>query len=160
MSNRSMREVVARAVSDPGAVMRALGEPCQAGAHILHRTADLTIVNIVWPIGYIIPPHNHGMWAVIGVYAGREDNILWRRLPEGSAAGVEAAGAKTLGEREVLPLGADVIHSVINPVNRLTGAIHIYGGDFYGVPRSEWEPDQLREKPYDMERLLKMSGQA
>jgi len=28
------------------------------------------------------------------------------------------------------PLGTDIIHSVINPINKLTGAIHIYGGDF------------------------------
>ena len=26
-------------------------------------------------------PHNHEMWAVIGVYTGREDNIFWRRIP-------------------------------------------------------------------------------
>jgi len=25
-----------------------------------------------------IMPHNHRMWAVIGIYTGREDNIFWR----------------------------------------------------------------------------------
>jgi hypothetical protein len=28
------------------------------------------------------------------------------------------------------PLGLDIIHSVTNPVDRLTGAIRVYGGDF------------------------------
>ena len=32
-------------------------------------------------------PHNHQMWAVIGIYigiyTGREDNIFWRRVPGG-----------------------------------------------------------------------------
>ncbi len=26
-------------------------------------------------------PHNHNMWAAIGVYQGREDNILFAHLP-------------------------------------------------------------------------------
>jgi len=25
-----------------------------------------------------IMPDNHRMWAVIGIYTGREDNIFWR----------------------------------------------------------------------------------
>ena len=24
-------------------------------------------------------PHDHAMWAVIGIYGGREDNIFWKR---------------------------------------------------------------------------------
>jgi hypothetical protein len=27
-----------------------------------------------------VMPHNHNMWAIIGIYTGREDNILWRRI--------------------------------------------------------------------------------
>ena len=46
-----------------------------------------------------IMPHNHRMWAVIGVYTGREDNIFWRRLPGAGRGMIEAAGAKSLGER-------------------------------------------------------------
>jgi predicted metal-dependent enzyme (double-stranded beta helix superfamily) len=93
---------------------------------------------------------------VIGVYTGREDNILWRRLPDDANGTVEAAGAKTLGETDTIAFGADVIHSVVNPVPRLTGAIHVYGGDFFGVSRSEWDPESLHEKPYDMEKVLRM----
>jgi hypothetical protein len=40
---------------------------------------------------------------------------------------------------------------VINPIKRLTGAIHIYGGDFFATPRSEWDPETLRERPFDLE---------
>jgi predicted metal-dependent enzyme (double-stranded beta helix superfamily) len=40
-------------------------------------------------------PHNHQMWAVIGVYTGREDNIFWRRIPGGGGR-LEAAGARAL----------------------------------------------------------------
>ena len=154
--NRHVREIVARAVSDPGAVLRALGEPEKSGVGIIYRAPDLTILNVVWPANAVIMPHNHEMWAVIGVYTGREDNILWRRLPEDANGRIEAAGAKTLGSSDTLPLGPDVIHSVVNPVKRLTGAIHVYGGDFFAVSRSEWEPETLVEKPYDMEKVMRL----
>ena len=41
-----------------------------------------------------------------------------------------------------------------NPIGRLTGAIHVYGGDFFGVPRSEWDPERLVEQPGDVQRTL------
>jgi predicted metal-dependent enzyme (double-stranded beta helix superfamily) len=53
-------------------------------------------------------------------------------------------------------MGKDMIHSVVNPLGRVTGAIHVYGGDFFATPRSEWDPESLREKPYDMEKVLRM----
>ena len=36
-----------------------------------------------------------------------------------------------------------------NPLDRLTGAIHVYGGDFFGGGRSEWDPENLLERDYD-----------
>ena len=57
-------------------------------------------------------------------------------------------------EREAVPLGLEIIHSVINPVSRLTGAIHVYGGDFFAVSHSQWDPEHLVEQPYDVSRLL------
>ena len=155
-ASHDVRQIVGRAVADPPGVMRTLGTPTQGGIECLHRSADLTIINVVWRVGQIIMPHNHAMWAVIGVYTGREDNILWRRLPDRTGGEVEAAGAKTLGETDTIAFGPDVIHSVVNPLSRLTGAIHVYGGDFFGIARSEWDPELLREKPYDMEKVLRM----
>jgi hypothetical protein len=70
-----------------------------AGLHKLHQSHDLTILNVVWAPMMTIMPHNHSMWAVIGIYTGREDNIFWRRLPDGSGK-VEAAGAQALCERD------------------------------------------------------------
>src|SRR6185369_8684264 len=117
-SHKAVREVVARAVADPGAVLAGLGEPAQAGVEGLYRGDDLTILNVVWGPKMTIMPHNHLIWAVIGVYTGREDNIFWRRVPGADGGRIEAAGAKSLGERDAEPLGRDVIHSVTNPVSR------------------------------------------
>jgi hypothetical protein len=36
-------------------------------------------------------------------------------------------------------------------IRRLTAAIHIYGGGFFRTPRSEWDAETLRERPFDLE---------
>jgi predicted metal-dependent enzyme (double-stranded beta helix superfamily) len=149
-----VRDAVARAVATPAEVLKAFGEPQRAAVHVLHRSPEMTVFNLVWGPRMCQLPHNHGMWAVIGIYTGREDNIFWRR-PAGVPGGrIEAAGARALSEREAVPLGPEIIHSVINPIKRLTGAIHVYGGDFFAVPKSEWDPERLVEEPYDVDKTF------
>jgi predicted metal-dependent enzyme (double-stranded beta helix superfamily) len=159
-THKAAREVVARAVADPAGVLAGLGEPQRAGVAVLHHGDDLTILNVVWGRGMTIMPHNHQMWAVIGVYTGREDNIFWRRVPGEASGLIEAAGAKSLGERDAEPLGRDIIHSVTNPLGRLTGAIHVYGGDFIGAVRSEWDPESLCEGRYDLPKNMRLFEEA
>jgi predicted metal-dependent enzyme (double-stranded beta helix superfamily) len=155
-SYKSVREVVARAVSNPTAVIKGLGEPKRGQIQKLYHTDDLTILNVIWAPRMTLYPHNHQMWAVIGVYSGREDNIFWRRVPGSPNGTVQAAGAKSLSERDAEPLGRDIIHSVTNPIPRLTGAIHVYGGDFFNASRSEWDPETLREQRCDVDRIMQL----
>ena len=49
-------------------------------------------------------------------------------------------------------LGHDVIHAVKNPRSTPTAAIHVYGGDFFATPRSEWDPETQEERPSSGER--------
>jgi predicted metal-dependent enzyme (double-stranded beta helix superfamily) len=147
-------EVVSAAVTAPAEILHVLGEPRRAGVNVLYRSAELTILNLIWGPQMCQLPHDHRMWAVIGIYTGREDNIFWRRSAGDPAGRIEAAGAKALGAREAVPLGPDIIHSVINPISRLTGAIHVYGGDFFAATHSQWDPERLLEEPYDVQRLL------
>jgi predicted metal-dependent enzyme (double-stranded beta helix superfamily) len=159
-SHKSVREVVARAVSDPSAVLKTLGEPTRAEMQALYRAADLTILNVIWAPWMTLLPHNHQMWAVIGIYSGREDNIFWRRVPGSATGEVEAAGARALREKDAEPLGRDIIHSVTNPIPRLTGALHVYGGDFFGVPRSEWDAESLQEQCCDGAKMARRFEEA
>jgi len=153
---KAVRETVARAVADVPALEKALGTPERGGVQRVYVSDELTIINVIWAPFMTIRPHNHNMWAVIGVYGGREDNIFWRRLKDDPDGRIEAAGANSLGPGEVRPLGDDIIHSVTNPTTRLTGAIHVYGGDFFEKHRSEWEPEGLTEQDYDIERNMQL----
>jgi predicted metal-dependent enzyme (double-stranded beta helix superfamily) len=152
-----VRELVAGAVSEPERIAAALGEP-RAGVHPLYRGADLTIIDFAWAPWMTFKPHNHNMWAVIGIVSGREDNIFWRRI----ADTIEAVGARTVGPGDVVPLGRDVIHSVVNPLGKMTRAIHVYGGDFFEPtqPRSEWDPETLIERPWDMDDTRRLFAEA
>jgi predicted metal-dependent enzyme (double-stranded beta helix superfamily) len=154
LAQQAIREILARVVEAPREALNVLGEPRRAEVQTLHHSANLTILNVIWGPRMTVMPHNHNMWAVIGIYTGREDNILWRRLPDDSSGRIEAVGAKALSEGDAFPLGRDIIHSVTNPIARLTGAIHVYGADFFGVPRSEWDPERLVEQPGDVQKTL------
>lgn len=199
-----IREIAARAVSEPGEVLRTLGEPQRAELKTLYRAPDLTVLNVIWAPWMTLLPHNHQMWAVIGIYTGREDNIFWRRVggqteapqphstkgalrlrsgqalsdpptahpiapkdgamrvghPHHDSRQIEAAGARALSVGDAEPLGRDVIHSVTNPIPRLTGAVHIYGGDFFAPGRSEWDAETLIEQACDPERIAARFAEA
>jgi predicted metal-dependent enzyme (double-stranded beta helix superfamily) len=155
---RAVLELVSEAVSDPAAVASALGEPEHAGPQTLYRAADLTVLNFAWAPWMCFKPHNHNMWSVVGIFSGREDNVFWRRTERS----IEAAGARSLGLGEVAPLGRDIIHSVTNPVGKMTRAIHVYGGDFFAPVRrrSEWDPETLVERPWDIEDTRRLFAEA
>jgi predicted metal-dependent enzyme (double-stranded beta helix superfamily) len=148
-AQKTIRELLREAVADPCQVVRVLGEPKKAGIELLYRSAEMTIINLVWGPHMTAMPHNHHMWAVIGMYGGREDNIFWRTLPDDARWPLEAAGASALMPTDVCALGKDIIHSVTNPLGKLTSAIHIYGGDFVSQQREQWEEETLRKRPYD-----------
>ena len=155
---RAVRELVAEALSEPASVASALDAPEHAGFRTLYRGPDVTVLDFSWAPWMCFKPHNHNMWSVVGIVSGREDNVFWRRT-EGS---IEAAGARSLGSGDVAPLGRDIIHSVTNPIGKMTRAIHVYGGDFFAPvrPRSEWDPETLTERPWDMEDTQRLFAEA
>jgi len=152
----AIRELVEAAVREPGQVVRTLGEPKLSGVETIYRTDDLTILNLCWGPRMVFKPHDHRMWAVIGIYGGREENTFYQR----SDTGLKQHGMRELNTKDVVPLGKSIIHAVTNPLDTITGAIHVYGGDFFATPRSEWDPKTLREQPYDIEATIRAFEEA
>lgn len=148
----AVNEVLARAVSTPGAVLAALGDPEKAGLNVLLSSPTLTIFAATWTPQMNLMPHNHLMWANIGIYTGREDNIFWTKEPDG----IKASGAAALFVKDTAMLPDSAVHSVTNPLQRFTGGIHIYGGDFFHTARSQWDPETLEEEPSDGDRIRDM----
>jgi predicted metal-dependent enzyme (double-stranded beta helix superfamily) len=154
----AVREVLQRAVATPGQVAAAL-DPQEGGFTLLHHAPDLTVLHVVWAPGMRIYPHDHRMWAAIGIYAGQEDNEFFRRAGDDRRT-LTASGGKRLEVGDVAVLGDATIHAVANPLRQLTAAIHVYGGDFVNQPRSQWGPGAPVEVPYDMDEARRQFAAA
>lgn len=144
----AVRDLLERAVADADAVADAL-PPLRGELVPLHVSEQLTVLKIVWAPGMVLGPHDHRMWAAIGVYSGGEDNRFFRR----NGTTLLEAGGRSLRPGDVCVLGDDAVHSVANPTAECAGAIHVYGGDFFAAARSEWVGEPPTEAPFDMDRL-------
>jgi predicted metal-dependent enzyme (double-stranded beta helix superfamily) len=152
----AIRDVLEELVSDSGELEHALGPVSRGGIKTLHNATDLTVLHVAWTPGMTLYPHEHRMWAVIGMYGGQEDNAFFRRDPPG----LERSGGRELAAGEVLVLGDEVIHSVANSRKDYAVALHVYGGDFFSVERSEWDPETYDERPRDLERTQRLFDEA
>src|SRR5581483_10150868 len=112
---RHALELVRAAVADGPAVAKAV-TPLGAGANALDaplfRSPELTILNATLRPGFVSIPHDHGMWAVIGIYDGEEANTFYRR----TEGGLEETNRRTVHAGEAIILGEDVIHAIENPL--------------------------------------------
>lgn len=155
----AVHEVITRAIADPAAIIKELGAPGKGRSEQLYQGDDLTVTNVIWGSDMWVPPHDHTMWAVIGVYQGQEDNTFWREDDQQ----LVKHGAAELKKGDVRKLGANAIHSVRNPSStQLCGAIHVYGGDFFGaIPnRHSWHPETLERGPYDYDFINSLRDEA
>ena len=152
----AVRDVLDELISDPARLEQTLGAVEIGGITALHNADDLTVLHVAWTPGMSLYPHEHRMWAAIGMYGGQEDNSFFRRVPRG----LEAAGGRELGAGEVLILGDDAIHSVANSRRDFAVALHVYGGDFFSGERSEWDSETHEERPRDFERTRRLFEEA
>ena len=139
----AVTEAVQRAIAYGSAIDDALGDEVTLEPLTLFCSPDLTVQRILWPGGALSSVHDHRMWAVVGVYAGREVNRLFRR----SADGLLEMEGREVSAGEVIALDADAVHSAGNPRREWTAGLHVYGGDMLTASRSAWDPGG-REGPY------------
>lgn len=148
----AVKEVLERALSRSSEVAEAL-PATMAEFSPLFTSADISIFKFVWGPSMFVPPHDHLMWAINGIYGGEEDNVFFRR----SGGRIVESGRRRVALGEAAVLGSDVIHAVTNPSSRsCTGSIHIYGGDYLHKQRSIWDADTLEERPADGETIRRM----
>jgi predicted metal-dependent enzyme (double-stranded beta helix superfamily) len=151
-SATAVTALVQRAVERRSELLDAIGPIREQVTRTLYDTPERTVQILGWAPGMRSPAHEHRMWSVIGVCAGREDNGFWKRR----ASGIERTGGRSLDAGDVLSMGDDAIHDVSNPVDAFTIAIHVYGGDILRRPRSVWHPFTQVEMPFDQPRVDRM----
>ena len=106
---RDVSELVAAFVHQPN-LSRLLGDGDRSTYEALYRGEDILVLHgVVPPTPAPVAPHDHRMWAVIGVYQGLERNELFVRAESG---GLESVDSFTVGTGDVRILDPATIHSV------------------------------------------------
>jgi predicted metal-dependent enzyme (double-stranded beta helix superfamily) len=152
----AVRDVLDEVVAG-GQLEAALPPVTEGGLTTLYNAPDLTVLRVAWTPGIRMVPHDHKVWAAIGMYGGVEDNAFYRRHPE---HGLTESGGKQVHAGDVLVLGDDTIHSVANTRNEYAVAIHVYGNDFFAPGRVEWDFETFTERPRDQEGIRRTFREA
>jgi predicted metal-dependent enzyme (double-stranded beta helix superfamily) len=155
---KKILELMRAAVRDPAAIGRAVtpldGKVGVLDAPPLYRGDDLTVLNVTLRPGVVSIPHDHRMWAIIGIYEGQETNTFFKR----DGHGLRKANRRQVRAGEAILLGADVVHAIENPLPTQTLGLHVYGGDLFAAPRSMWSPATGEEHPYDIPQFTRWSA--
>ncbi len=117
------------------------------GQYALYRAKDgsLCLFSLVIPSGSETPVHDHLAWGLIGVYRGRQDETVYRRLDDGqdaSRATLEVARRQTVkhGEFYTLLPPQDDIHYVKTVSKEPSISIHLLANDTACVTRHRFDP--------------------
>jgi predicted metal-dependent enzyme (double-stranded beta helix superfamily) len=146
----AVKEVLERAVATPADVGSALH--AAPGVAVLHRSDDLTVATVVIPAGAPQSlPHDHRMWALVGIFGGQEDNQFFRRVD----GGLEESGGRSLRVSDTLAMGDDTVHAIRNPLGHdALAALHVYGGDLIAAERSMWTVPGYEEQPFEDTKVI------
>jgi predicted metal-dependent enzyme (double-stranded beta helix superfamily) len=117
------------------------------GQYALYRAADrsLCLFSLVVPAGSATPVHDHLAWGLVGIYRGRQDETVYRRLDDGSdpaQARLEVSRRQELGPGEFYALlpPTDDIHYVATISDTPSISIHLLANDTACVWRHRFEP--------------------
>ena len=122
-----------------------LGSVERSTFDVMYRADDLLVLHaFAPPLPSPVDPHNHQMWAVVGVYRGEEKNQLFE---VGDDSQLEPTERFSLKPGDLRLLDPSTIHSVQSGPDDYLGAVHVYGGDLIGTPRSMWKNGD--EQPLD-----------
>ena len=153
-----VKPLAKRLVAAPGwmkEAYRGVNQEQGFGVHLLHEedNHDLAVFVLTWLPGRGTQPHNHNTWAVVCGIEGEEHETEWKRLDDGTQKGyakLEKIGEHTLKVGEVTACKPDDIHSVWNTGTELSISLHTYGRHINHTGRSEFDPSQDLERPFEV----------
>ncbi|MGH8186891.1 MAG: hypothetical protein ACREUC_10035 [Steroidobacteraceae bacterium] len=125
------------------------------GQYALYRAEDgsLCLFSLVIPPGASTPVHDHLAWGVIGVYRGRQEETIYRRLDDGRderRARLEVARQQVVqaGEFYTLLPPTDDIHFVKTVSDVPSVSIHLLANDTACVWRHRFDPSEGVVTPF------------
>jgi predicted metal-dependent enzyme (double-stranded beta helix superfamily) len=120
------------------------------GQWLLYRSQErsLTIFSLTIPPNSITPIHDHLSWGLVGLYQGKQEETIYRRVDNGELAGF--AQLEVLGTYQVktgdiyclLPPHADIHAVKATTVFTPSISIHVMGNDTGSILRNQYHPEQ------------------
>jgi 3-mercaptopropionate dioxygenase len=150
----ALRPAFARLLASDGWLPEGCARPDEGsrmgggiGQYALYRAEDgsLCLFSLVVPIGASTPVHDHLAWGLVGIYRGRQDETVYRRLDDchdPAHADLEIAKRQELGPGEFYTLlpPTDDIHYVRTISDTPSISIHLLANDTACVWRHRFDP--------------------
>ena len=158
----ALRPAFARLLASDGWLPESCATPDETsrmgggiGQYALYRAQDgsLCLFSLVVPVGASTPVHDHLAWELVGIYRGRQDETVYRRLDDGQdpvRADLEVAKQQELGPGEFYSLlpPADDIHYVRTISDAPSISIHLLANDTACVWRHKFDPASGAVTPF------------
>ena len=150
----ALRPAFARLLASDGWLPESCARPDEGsrmgggiGQYALYRAEDgsLCLFSLVVPAGASTPVHDHLAWGLVGIYRGRQDETVYRRLDDGddpAHADLEISKRQELGPGEFYTLlpPTDDIHYVRTISDTPSISIHLLANDTACVWRHRFDP--------------------
>lgn len=158
---RRLREPFGRLLADPHWLPQAYREPCPTGGMgsnignwLLYRSGDgsLSLFSLVVPPAASTPVHDHLAWGLVGLYAGEQEELVYRvaeALGEDRVK-LEVAQVNRLKPGdfyELVPPDND-IHAVRTVSTEPSVSIHLLTRDIGCIWRHAYQPETGEVKPF------------
>jgi predicted metal-dependent enzyme (double-stranded beta helix superfamily) len=122
---------------------------------LLYRAGDggLSLFSLVIPAGSATPVHDHLAWGLVGLYAGEQDERVYRRAgghADGGHAELDLVEQNHLrpGDFYLLVPPEGDIHSVATISRSPSVSIHLLGNDTGCVWRHAYDPEEGTVRPF------------
>ncbi len=148
-----MRSIMDQAFSDPENVARHIPEFAEDDT-VIYEDDHLSIWHCRFQPGDPVPPHDHQVSAIIGIYAGVERNAFYKS----NDGGIEHSSDVMLGPGEVLSIGPSAIHSVECASEEPSCGIHVYGGPLTRIERNLFDLEAGERMAFTDEAYERLKG--
>jgi predicted metal-dependent enzyme (double-stranded beta helix superfamily) len=154
-----LRPAFADLLADREWLLEAFQQPAAQGgmgggiaSWLLYRAGDhdLSLFSLVLPPGAATPVHDHLAWGLVGLYAGEQDEEVFRRQPGEPTRPLELVTRQSLRPGDfyvLLPPGGD-IHRVRTTSSVPSVSIHLLGNDTGCVWRHTYTPESGSKQPF------------
>ena len=139
----AVNDLMSRTFANPEEIAAAI-VPFERDDEPLYEDEQVSVYWVRFDPHVKVPPHNHKIAVLLGVYDGIEVNELYRK----ANGGIELVKTKRMEPGDTLSMGAEGIHGVFSEGDAASLGLHVYLGQLTTVERELFDPDTGEAMPF------------